>query len=614
MRSPAGGCDPMLDSWDSKCSNPSVPLRQPHTNFGLFSALASFRLLEHAQDSCVGAPRQVQTDLVFVHGAFRARHSSSWAALGSAVETLGIRGTGPAPRLEPRPTQPKGRAILDQLPFAARPLASAKDRSAKTLGPTKKLAMQRRRSTSSPLLSALTLLSIGLTSCGPEPTPAEPEGPRNLLLVCLDTVRADHFWILEDHGIEDRLDPHLTSALSLRNAQAPAPWTVPSVASVLTGLYPAQHGAGHFAARVANLDQEIPSGLSDEVSTVTELLRDNGFATQAFVAHPWFRSGFGLERGFQKLRLAKKAQPLIERAIRWIDDHSKSPDPTRFFVYLHFMEAHAAKRQSEEESASSIAEIPEAVRQDVVSRAVTTVCRRPESPRCRRYQTYVSEVLHLREKIAVLLDELHERELLEETLVILYSDHGEEFREHAPEQETRGLDPREYSGAGHGQSLYQELLHVPVVIWHPGLIPKQARELTSLLDLTPSILDWLDLPSPGRRWPGAHLDRVLEEPRLQANRILFASGISFGPEQYSVRRGPWKRVRFAPEDFELFDLTTDPLEKAPAADTSIATELDRRLELFVRAGNRPTSETPEVSDQDLEKLRAVGYLQGVSRD
>ena len=86
-------------------------------------------------------------------------------------------------------------------------------------------------------------------------------------MVCLDTVRFDTFWLPETAGAADNLGPWLDEALVLANTQAPSPWTVPSVASVLTGLYPNQHGAGRFEAEVANLNEEVPSGLADAQKT-----------------------------------------------------------------------------------------------------------------------------------------------------------------------------------------------------------------------------------------------------------------------------------------------------------------------------------------------------------
>ncbi len=156
-------------------------------------------------------------------------------------------------------------------------------------------------------LGLLLLLTLGCTRPPEDPrnNPATPARARNLIVVCLDTVRSDTFWLPETAGTSDALEPWLKQALVLANTQAPSPWTVPSVASVLTGLYPNQHGAGRFEGEVADLSKDVPSALAETSKTLPEMLSAHGYQTAAFVAHPWFKAGYGLERGFANLHLRK---------------------------------------------------------------------------------------------------------------------------------------------------------------------------------------------------------------------------------------------------------------------------------------------------------------------
>ncbi len=187
--------------------------------------------------------------------------------------------------------------------------------------------------------------------------PQVPARPMNLVLVCLDTVRFDAFWLPETAGAGDELEPWVKDALVLASTQSPSPWTVPSVASALTGLYPNQHGAGRFESEVANLGEEIPSGVAETLETLPEILSAHGYQTAAFVAHPWFKAGYGLERGFESLKLIKRRQQVSAAAFDWLERRQASriadgdagvarstAASKPFLLYLHFMEAHGARR------------------------------------------------------------------------------------------------------------------------------------------------------------------------------------------------------------------------------------------------------------------------------
>ena len=172
------------------------------------------------------------------------------------------------------------------------------------------------------------------------PTAEEPKGIRNLLLVCFDTVRFDSFRLATVVEPTSPVSKWSNRAVRLENVLAPAPWTVPSVASVLTGLDPIRHGAGVFASAVANLDREIPSPVSPDVPTLAGKLAAEGFDTAAFVAHPWFVSKYGLERGFGSVTLEKERRRLAGKASTWLSWRTADREARPFFLYLHFMDSH----------------------------------------------------------------------------------------------------------------------------------------------------------------------------------------------------------------------------------------------------------------------------------
>lgn len=472
------------------------------------------------------------------------------------------------------------------------------------------------------LLAGLIILLCGLGCAAPQaPAPPAAPAPRNLVVVCLDTVRFDTFRLPETTGNPDDLDPWLRQAQVLESTQAPSPWTVPSVASVLTGLYPNQHGAGRFQSAVANLNEEVPAGLTDGFQTLPEILAAEGYETAAFVGHPWFKTGYGLDRGFATLRLIKGRQQILAEALDWLEGlldsqvASGSSSPKPFLLYLHFMEAHGARRLRGEQLDATIASMPPALKPFVLDNAPGGSCRDPDSRSCRRYLAYVVTVLDLRETVAELLAALAARGVSEETITTVYSDHGEEFRDHYRAGKALGLDPRGHYGTGHGHSLFQELLHVPALIWHPDHPGQTLDEPISLIDFMPAFLEWLAVPSPRPRWPGVSIaDLISTQQRGRSSqRPLFSSSIAYGPEQVAIRFGAWKRIRYSSENRTLFHLERDPAEHEPVEEKEMAASLDRRLDHYLTVEPALGDAKPEISDEELERLQSLGYLQGVER-
>jgi arylsulfatase A-like enzyme len=460
-----------------------------------------------------------------------------------------------------------------------------------------------------------------LSGCGgrsPDPLVTLPSA-RNLAVICLDTVRYDVFSLPETAGFEDPLSPWLEAGLVFEHAQSPAPWTVPSVASLLTGLYPNQHGAGRFEEEIADLSSTVPAAIRDEVETLPELLSASGFSTAAFVAHPWFRTGYGLDRGFATLELRNKAEALTQRSLEWLDERSSaaregaSPEPP-FLAYLHFMEAHERHRQPIERIDEIVDRMPEKVRDAGIELAASFVCADAASERCRRFLAYVDTVVGQRHEVTAFLAGLDERDLLHDTVVVVYSDHGEEFDDHLAEGRAESLDPRGFYGAGHGHTLYQELLQVPLVIWRPGLPGRTVETPVSLVDVVPSLVDWLALPREGaakRDLPGLPVAELLADDP-DPPRPLYSSGIAYGPRQMAVFDGRWKRIHIPGQGIaRLFDLERDHREKAPSDDRRLALSLDRQLSRYLKLTAAPTDgESPEISSDLLKQLQSLGYLEG----
>lgn len=360
-------------------------------------------------------------------------------------------------------------------------------------------------------------------------TTKAPKRLPNVLLYMIDTERADHSSL---YGYTRETTPFLktlgSEGLVFDDCQVQATWTKPSVASLLTSLYSFTHGI------VQDYDT-IPKG----ATTLAEQLRAAGYVTAGIIANPFAGRLSGLQRGFDYLsewgviqRYRKDADDrgtdsaaVNKIVFPWLDRHRDEP----FFLYAHTTDPHAPYRPPAgfEEKFANPAETPEFNRiykslEDkrgygggvVISRAA---CARagvdPDSFIHRAIDRYDGEILHNDASLEQLAGKLKQLGLLDNTLIVVVSDHGEEFWEHG--------------WTAHGQSLYQELTHGLFVMWNPKLIPTPRRvsEPVQLVDVMPTILDLLGIKIPD----------MVEGQSVAA----FAKGKAFH------RRGPVMSSRYA---------------------------------------------------------------------
>jgi arylsulfatase A-like enzyme len=457
------------------------------------------------------------------------------------------------------------------------------------------------------------LLPLGLVLAACQPS--IPPAPRNLVVICIDTVRFDSFF---HPGIVDQLSPWIDRAQVYENAQAPGPWTIPSVVSLFTGQYPIEHGAGRFKNEVANLNTDLPSPLHADALTMAEILDNHYFRTGAFVSHPFFQADLGLKQGFQQVHNRRGWWRDVERFWKWAD---RIEAPHRFFGYLHFMEAHHRHTRSPEEMSRMLEDYDADTQQALRERARPDLCKNSDNLRCLQNMIYEASMLELRKAIATVLNDLEERHLIDETLVVLYSDHGEEFWEHEAQQTLLDEDPRGKFGFGHGQNLYQELLHVPLMIWHPEIEGKRHPQRVSLVDVLPSLIAWLALENVDIEVSGKWLKPLRKSYfSFSGDRQVWSSGIAYGPEKISSLRGNMKSIFSLRDDrFEFYDLADDPRETAPIDDNKLIMEFDTLtgdyLEMEGRyAYSRGWLDSSQIKPGQLDDLKAIGYLQGVESE
>jgi choline-sulfatase len=423
-------------------------------------------------------------------------------------------------------------------------------------------------------LQPLAIAAIGCVGSAPTPKTAA----RNVVLITIDTLRADH---VGAYGYARAQTPALDglakSGALFERAYAAAPITLPSHATLMSGLYPPGHGSRDNGLRV-----------SPTVPTLATALKARGFRTGAFVAAFPLDHQFGLNRGFDvygdhiprgpdgRVANERPASQVVDEAIAWLRSPAPSPQspsgspqspvPSPFFLWVHLFEPHAPYGDP--------------------------TSARPGLDR------YDDEIATADRQIARLLGVLGPA--MADTLVVAAGDHGEAFGEHG-----------EYA---HSIFVYDTTLRVPLLMSGPG-IPGGTRsvEPVTLADVAPTVMRLLGLTltavdgvdvSPG------FSGRPISRRELYAES--FAPAIEFGwAPLRAIRSGPWKLVA-APKP-ELFDVDADPGEQTNliALQPAVAKSMEERAGHYAAAA---LPGTPAADAQAAERLRALGYSSGAARN
>jgi arylsulfatase A-like enzyme len=451
-------------------------------------------------------------------------------------------------------------------------------------------------------LPAALLPAFLLLACAPGGRQATP--PLNVLLYVVDTLRADQ---LRCYGgkrpISPRLDALARESVLFENAVASSPWTRPSIVSLFSGLTPRRHGVHE------RLDR-----LPAELAILPSLLQRNGYRTAAFVSSAVITAHFGFDRGFDVFRQeVKEAIEAKRPTSSWIDEQAfdwlaRRDRGRPFFLYLHALDPHMPYTPPEPWRRRF------APRVDRAAGSVEHVVALRDgrlSPTAREAEDllalYDAEVAANDEAFGHLADRLRAAGLWDSTLVIFVSDHGEEFFDHG--------------GWEHGATLYQELLHVPLIVKLPRgkAAGRRIAETVRQIDVLPTVLDLLGTAAPPEL-EGRSLLPLLAEPAATAAvsrrpAPAFSSLDLDGRRMESILLGRWKLIRTATHDrlpvgSELYDLAADPAERTnrAAAEPAVAAALGALLRQADREARRPAPLGQAPPDPEIERqLRALGY-------
>lgn len=469
-------------------------------------------------------------------------------------------------------------------------------------------------------------------------------GHPNLVLIGVDTLRADHLG-LGGYGAptSPNLDRLAAGGTIFGDVTAMAPWTLPSFSSALTGVMPGLHRA-QLTGAVRNMDAQPPHPLDTDLPTLAGRLREQGYHTAAFYSNQFF--AFGLAESFDHHGYHNLAAgDLVAVAQEWIRRHADRP----FFCFVLLNDPHepttptAADLEPFLPRARAAGAEPTADRLAGYARWGEGAAARlgepptPDTPAVAaqahaqglvlKRAVYDATIREVDRAIGGLQQQLQDWDLAESTLVSVFSDHGEEFCEHAEQARAWDHDPRPIAGIGHGHSHFQELLHVPWMAWGAG-VPAgvRRREPVSLGDLAPTLLQWLGFEPPappdGVDEAGAALyGRSVATPLPQdgrKERLLLAEAIAYGPDLVALRQGPWKFIAHRDgRPLGLYRLSSDPGEQYDLADSQpemVARFQDLLARWRAAAGTKdgaPDSGTPsswnDMDDTVRQRLKDLGY-------
>lgn len=443
----------------------------------------------------------------------------------------------------------------------------------------------------------------------------------NVIIFLIDMLRADHVGCYGyPLNTTPNIDRFAKEGVLCLNAFSQASWTLPSTVTLFTGLHPSVHGARQFQ-----------TSLSDEVKTMAEIFAEHGYATAAFVANPFLKEAYRTNQGFDEyyddvvsqtyFRTAQKSAALVAKsmgglealkllfargkydpfntkdaageeirwwteamgaeklnakALDWMADHVGQS----CFLYVHYIDVHGPHNPPRPFIGSA----------------------RTESERA--IDLYDGDLRYVDSQINSFLEDLAELGIREKSIIIITSDHGHDFGDH---------------GAwNHGRDLYEEQIEVPLVFLRTEAFPYTTtiNEVVGLVDLLPTLLDYLDMENPSVQMDGNsfvsafHAGAWPDAPQYRYHET------DLNVRHRSVRyQNRWKLIRSMPSGVtreQLFDLSTDPKETRNLLETQpeMAIKLGKKLdEEFADFESRTyATSVAEPDERTRELLKSLGYM------
>lgn len=426
------------------------------------------------------------------------------------------------------------------------------------------------------------------------------EGP-NILIVVVDALREDTLGISGyGHNTSPEIDKFARNSVIFKNAYTSSSWTKPSVASLFSALHPVRHNT-----------LGIKLKLPEELNTLAEVLKNDGYKTFFLGGgNPFIGSKFSFDQGFDHYFNKKSdAAGLSCRFSKLLPELKKG----KFFGYLHYMDVHLPYNKNKfNYTFSSRRGNYRFTPGEIKRRGIRELDRKgklTENDKVELKALYDGQVRYVDEQIGILLEMLKSESMLKNTLVIITSDHGEEFWDHG--------------GFEHGHSLYNELIRIPLIIGGNGLKSLIKEKSVSIIDIFPTILDVAKIPSSIFNFDGLSFQRYLLSRKGGVDRNIFATGIMYGRNKYCLIRNKKKIIcnsinknkvhelkNWKNKSYEYYEISSDPGESENLfkEKTSEVLKLVKLLNQFILL-NPDFKKSEKTLGKDMqERLKTLGYL------
>jgi len=445
-------------------------------------------------------------------------------------------------------------------------------------------------------LVTAALVVTSLVGCAPND--GLPAGPHPLIIVDVDTLRADHLGCYGYHrDTSPNIDAFAAQSVFFEHAYSQAPNTPPSQATILSGLYPSTHG-------MVFDEDRIP----DEVVMLAEALSAHGLITAGFHDGGYLRDVFGFGQGFGVYEDGKGGglETIGPKALQWLREHSRED----FMLFIHTYDTHTPYAPRAPYDTLFMEGVPEPtpgfepttdrMEEIRLSKYTDTLLTLPDNDLAYAMALYDGEIRAVDTWFGDFWSTIEALGLDRRATVVFISDHGEEFQEH---------------GSVLHEKLYATVTHVPFMIRLPhGRLARRVSEVVEAVDLMPTLLELQDAPIPAGIKGSSLVPLMLGQRSEEPWRAISESPF-FGHRRAVVLGDHHLLYTKRDSTVELYDLRIDPLEQRNLADEApnVVTALKSLLDSWEVMVGRQQINSPEVvtplDDETLEQLRQLGYIQ-----
>jgi len=405
----------------------------------------------------------------------------------------------------------------------------------------------------------------------------------NVILITLDTLRSDH---LSCYGYEKNTAPNISSlaeqGVLFENAITQSSWTLPAHASILTGVYPHEHGA-----------EKWQTPINKRLPMLQEILKQEDYSTAAFISTVYVSEKYGFNRGFDifdsSLMMEKQesnttyAKGITDKAIQWLKQNDN-----KFFLWLHYYDIHHPFVYHDDIDFEYFATIDPKTSTELTYlnwNIYPYKLNHFENDKEKYLSLYDGEIFYVDFYVNKIFNYLRDQDLINSTIIIITSDHGESFNNHRL--------------VGHDNFLYSDLINVPLIIYIPDIRPKVEKNLVEIKDIMPTVLELLDVNKPD------YVDESLFSTAKAKKQAYVFSEVHNRNEhrRIAVVHKDWKLIyTFDESYFELYNLRDDPEETHNLAKEN--PELVEKLKAFLFEAMGVV----ELDEETLDKLKSLGYI------